>query len=383
MSTHEHEAAEQGATAAPATARAEGHAPKPRATRGAGSTSSTARAPLKAPTRATSSPAGTEGTPLAPASSTATATTRAPRRAPRAPATTTGGRRTDEAAGGPTAPPTSATGHPEAPTFTRAALAYLRRLAEGEALTVTYGPWSQLVGAGLIDGPQEGPRITPAGTAYLAGRPVPTGTTTRATATSSPPPTSTTGAEQGASKPRGPRKAPAAMAGPGTAPAAPEAVQGAPKAPPGPTSWGLFHRLQVPGRGRPSLVLRLVVEDVPAGTKGADVLAALEAFGDSARYSEGGIAWGNHQLLPAARWPELLSAGPAPALDEGATRGQGARPERRKWAAMTDADKAPDRRVTLALPAPVWARLTLAASAAGLPLQTWARQALEAAAAHQ
>lgn len=49
--------------------------------------------------------------------------------------------------------------------------------------------------------------------------------------------------------------------------------------------WGLFRRLQVPGRGRTS-VLRLILEDVPPGTKAADIFAALQAAGESPRFSE-------------------------------------------------------------------------------------------------
>lgn len=104
---------------------------------------------------------------------------------------------------------------------------------------------------------------------------------------------------------------------------------------------------------------RLLITDVPSGTQLGDVLAALEAAGKSAEFSEAGVPFGNHEIKADTRgWPWGIHAiDEAPAvtwekLSTPPTRGEG-------------------RRVTLRLTDAEHARYSLAAQRAEQSLQEW------------
>lgn len=145
-------------------------------------------------------------------------------------------------------------------------------------------------------------------------------------------------------------------------PAAP-AQNGKPAAPAS-TSWGVFHQLHVPGRRGAVRRLRLVLEGVPVDVKKPAVLAALEAAGCAAAFSDAGVAWANHVVLSEARWPAELDTAPDV--------------QRWTWEALNGAQKA--RTVTLRLEPADYAAIALAAASAGEDLYPWCRaQLLEAA----
>jgi hypothetical protein len=90
---------------------------------------------------------------------------------------------------------------------------------------------------------------------------------------------------------------------------------------------GLFRRLQVPGRGRTS-VLRLVLEDVPPGTQAAEIFERLEAAGEVAPVQRGWRPVGQPCLPPRwsggeqARHPEPAAGAVGPAQAGGRAPGR-------------------------------------------------------------
>lgn len=116
---------------------------------------------------------------------------------------------------------------------------------------------------------------------------------------------------------------------------------------------------------------RLVVADVPDKTTKDDVLGALMRAGYGGRFSEAGIPFGNHDVVAEARgaWPKGLAG-----VDSA---------EAVAWAKLTAEPKRYDgRRLTLRVTDAEHARLSLAATRAGLSLQEWAVGALLAAEDH-
>jgi hypothetical protein len=112
---------------------------------------------------------------------------------------------------------------------------------------------------------------------------------------------------------------------------------------------------------------RLLITDVPSGTQLGDVLAALEAAGKSADFSEAGVPFGNHEIKADTRgWPWGIHA-----IDEA---------PRVTWEKLTTPpSRGEGRRVTLRLTDAEHARYTLAAQRAGQSLQEWMVAAAEAA----
>lgn len=131
-----------------------------------------------------------------------------------------------------------------------------------------------------------------------------------------------------------------------------------------PTRWAVVHKLR---SGRQSRSIpRLLLEGVPVGVKRGEVLERLEAAGASSKFSDGGVAWANHALIPEARWPERFDAG-------------GGRVEVWSWEQLEAAQKG--RRITLQDVEPAdYARITLAARLEGLSLNQWCIRQLVAAA---
>lgn len=127
-----------------------------------------------------------------------------------------------------------------------------------------------------------------------------------------------------------------------------------PARPSGPPRWCVVYRRGSERRRW------LLVDEVPAGTKRADVLAALEAWRQWQRFA---VVPPGVQLavLPEPRWGEL----------EGEWAG------RVSWPELAPTS----RRITLEVPGEVWARCTMAARRAGKPsLQAWALEWLAEAA---
>lgn len=114
---------------------------------------------------------------------------------------------------------------------------------------------------------------------------------------------------------------------------------------------------------------RLVIDDVPDKTTVHDVLAALEAAGKAAEFSEGGVPFGNHEIKGNTRgWPFAIAG-----IEDA---------PRITWAKLTaPPSRADGRRVTLRLTDAEHARYTLAAQRSGLSLQEWMVEAAEAHAA--
>ena len=162
---------------------------------------------------------------------------------------------------------------------------------------------------------------------------------------------------------RTPRKAPGASPKALEARAAAKAPRGRQGAPERPETgrWGLFRRLQVPGRGRLD-VLRLVIEDVPAATKAAEVLQVLEGAGLAAAYSEEGVPFANHRALPEARWPEHYDTSASLRAES--------------WGSLRGTRGPSTRRLGLVVPAPLWSRLTLAAARSGQSMQAYVTELL-------
>lgn len=112
---------------------------------------------------------------------------------------------------------------------------------------------------------------------------------------------------------------------------------------------------------------RLLITDVPSGTQLPDVLAALEAAGKSAEFSEAGVPFGNHEIKADTRgWPWGIHD-----IDEA---------PRITWEKLTTPpSRGEGRRVTLRLTDAEHARYTLAAQRAGQSLQEWMVTAADAA----
>lgn len=114
---------------------------------------------------------------------------------------------------------------------------------------------------------------------------------------------------------------------------------------------------------------RLVIDDVPDKTTVHDVLAALEAAGKAAEFSEGGVPFGNHEIKGNTRgWPfGIAGIEDAPRIT---------------WAKLTTPPtRADGRRITLRATEAEHARYSLAAQRSGLSLQEWMMEAAEAYAA--
>jgi hypothetical protein len=117
---------------------------------------------------------------------------------------------------------------------------------------------------------------------------------------------------------------------------------------------------------------RLVVSDVPDKTTVAQVAQALADAGREGEFSEGGVPFGNHELVAEGRsgWRKGL-AGIADA--EAAAI---------PWARLvTPPTRNDGRRITLRPTPAEHSRYSLAAQRAGVSLQQWCIDALEAAAA--
>jgi hypothetical protein len=116
---------------------------------------------------------------------------------------------------------------------------------------------------------------------------------------------------------------------------------------------------------------RLVVSDVPDKTTVAQVAQALADAGREGEFSEGGVPFGNHELVAEGRggWRKGL-AGIADA--EAAAI---------PWARLvTPPTRNDGRRITLRPTPAEHSRYSLAAQRAGVSLQQWCIDALEAAA---
>lgn len=126
--------------------------------------------------------------------------------------------------------------------------------------------------------------------------------------------------------------------------------------------WAVFHVLMVAGRRQYHPVLEL--EGVPEGTPRREVIAALEGAGATARFSDAGVAWANHTVLPEPRWPA-------------ASEWNGA-VQRWAWEALQGAQDA--RNITLVLPPAEYAAVVLAARGARESVNAWCRRTLTTAA---
>lgn len=122
-------------------------------------------------------------------------------------------------------------------------------------------------------------------------------------------------------------------------------------------TWGVVWKL---GRERR---LRLVITDVPSISR-REVLAALEGAGYSAVFAEGGIPWLNHQVVPEASWPSMVSTDTATG--------------RVTWEQLEGRQKS--RKLSIDLEPGDYAKLVLAAQAAGEQLYPWCRRRLVEAA---
>lgn len=120
---------------------------------------------------------------------------------------------------------------------------------------------------------------------------------------------------------------------------------------------------------------RLVINDVPEKTTVAEVLAELVSAGKDAEFAEGGVPFGNHEVISdhargRSGWPKgLQGVDSAPTL---------------AWSRLTTPPQRNDgRRVTLRLLPAEHAALTLAAQRSGASLQEWCMRELIAAAARE
>ena len=127
---------------------------------------------------------------------------------------------------------------------------------------------------------------------------------------------------------------------------------------------------------------RLLVTEVPERTSPEAVLAALEAAGLAAEFSEAGVPFGNHEIKADGRrgWPYGISgvheAEAAPWPGPPANRPE---PAAITWADLTrERGRNEGRRVTLRLTDAEHARFTLAAQRAGVSLQEWFMAAADA-----
>ena len=95
----------------------------------------------------------------------------------------------------------------------------------------------------------------------------------------------------------------------------------------------------------------------------ASLRCALEAAGHTVSFSEAGVAWANHSLLPRGQWPlEWASEGRPGLLSYERLLAQGAEPHR----------------LTVALPAQLWALATLTARGRDLALSAWVAELINA-----
>ena len=120
---------------------------------------------------------------------------------------------------------------------------------------------------------------------------------------------------------------------------------------------------------------RLLVTEVPERTSPEAVLAALEAAGLAAEFSEAGVPFGNHEIKADGRrgWPYGISgvheAEAAPWPGPPANRPE---PAAITWADLTrERTRGEGRRVTLRLTDAEHARYSLAAGRAAVSLQEW------------
>lgn len=111
--------------------------------------------------------------------------------------------------------------------------------------------------------------------------------------------------------------------------------------------------------------VRLVITGVPERTPAEKVIEVLETAGRAVDFSEAGVRWGNHEVRDA----EHLPAGTTD-LDTA---------ENVAWSSMVDDREI--RRITLRLPAELYADVVLAAARADLRLQGWCEAVLRHAAA--
>jgi hypothetical protein len=114
---------------------------------------------------------------------------------------------------------------------------------------------------------------------------------------------------------------------------------------------------------------RLVVEDVPQHTTKVEVIEALTAHGEAARFSEGGVPFGNHEVVAEGRagWPKGLAGIDAAKVTT--------------WETLTLPPAPQDqKRVTIRLSPAGGAAVALAARQADVSLQKWAERALLTAA---
>jgi hypothetical protein len=112
---------------------------------------------------------------------------------------------------------------------------------------------------------------------------------------------------------------------------------------------------------------RLRVTDAPPHTTLEQVLAALEADGRAAEFSEAGVPFGNHEVKADGTrgWPYgITGIAEAPAVT---------------WADLTrEKPRREGRRVTLRLTDAEHARYSLAAMREGMSLQSWFVEAADA-----
>lgn len=121
--------------------------------------------------------------------------------------------------------------------------------------------------------------------------------------------------------------------------------------------WGVVHAVK--GLDGPHRLLRLALDDVPAGTNPDELRDALTEAGYADRFTEADLPWGNHSLLPESRWGAVEGVDQVDAIDWDTLRRGGG-----------------DRRVTLRLPSGLHARASGAAEAAGVSLNTFCVQAI-------
>jgi hypothetical protein len=127
---------------------------------------------------------------------------------------------------------------------------------------------------------------------------------------------------------------------------------------------------------------RLLVTDVPERTSPEQVLAALEAAGLAAEFSEAGVPFGNHEIKADGRrgWPYGISGvREAEAVKWAGPPDKRPEPAAIAWADLTrERGRNEGRRVTLRLTDAEHARYSLAAGREGASLQEWFVRAADA-----
>lgn len=114
---------------------------------------------------------------------------------------------------------------------------------------------------------------------------------------------------------------------------------------------------------------RLIVSDVPDKTPRAEVIEALGAAGYGAKFAEGGVPFGNHDVIAEGRagWPKGVASIEAA--------------EQLAWSRLiTPPRRNEGKRVTLRLTDAEHGTFALAAQRAGVSLQEWCVRVLLAAA---